>query len=423
MTVINTNVSASVASNAIARNEREMNTAMERLSTGKRVNSAADDAAGLAISSRMSSQVKGLEQAARNTADGISMVQTIEGAAKEIISILTRMKELAVQSNSGTYSATDRAALDLEFSQLRSELHRIAENTEFNGYKLLNNFASGTSAAHNRFATYQVGAGSGQTLQVEYNVLYSHAYSKSTATSATAADGSNPHKHDVTIVRTNVAATDKLAFTIVDSAGNEVDVLLNLDATAVTALAGGSGVHALDQAGDINFIGGGRTALNTVLNGVSGGGGITVKLGADKADSAGANKIQIYGTANNITFTIKDAASGGVRFVRGEVAELDAYGVDTASDANSSMAKLDSIISTVSEGRAKYGAFINRLEHASDNLTNVAQNTDSSRSRIEDTDYAGETSELARTQIISQAATAMLAHANQAKQTVLALLQ
>ena len=418
MTVINTNVSATLASNAINKNDRAMTTAMERLSTGLRINSASDDAAGLAIAARMRSQVEGLEQAARNANDGISMIQVAEGAYVEVSNMLARMKELAVQSNSGTYSATDRAALDLEFSQLRSELHRISENTQWNGFNIMDGKAGGTTADVN----YQVGAGSGQTMTATFSTLYASV--KSTATTATAQDANNPHKHDVAIDRTNVAAGDKLAFTIVDSAGNEVDVLLNLDAAAVTALAGG-GKHAIaSNATDVAYIGGGRgTALNTVLNGVSGAGGITVTIGADKADANAANKIMIHGTVDNINFTIKNAASGGVRFVRGEVSELDAYGVDTASDANLAMAKLDTLITNVSASRAKYGAYINRLEHASDNLLNVAQNTDASRSQIEDADYAAETSELARTQIISQAATAMLAQANQSKQSVLALLQ
>ena len=168
MTVINTNVSATLASNAITRNDRAMTTAMERLSTGLRINSASDDAAGLAIASRMRSQVDGLEQAARNANDGISMIQTAEGAYIEVSNMLARMKELAVQSNSGTYSATDRAALDLEFSQLRSELHRISENTQWNGFNILDGAAGGSTAN----VSFQVGAGSGQSMTATFSTLY-----------------------------------------------------------------------------------------------------------------------------------------------------------------------------------------------------------------------------------------------------------
>lgn len=295
MTVINTNVSATLASNAIVRNERAMSTAMERLSTGKRINSASDDAAGLAIASRMSSQVKGLEQAARNANDAISMVQTVEGAAKEILNIFTRMKELAVQSNSGTYSATDRAALDLEFNALRDEVNRIAENTEWNGKKLMDGNAAGNAGAGAvpTAINIQVGAGASQTM----------------------------------------------AISVKDWA---------VDYTNTSNSAYGSTTTALNAAG---------------------------------------------------------------------------VGVDSQANATTSLVALDEAIAGASAEVAKYGAYINRLEHASDNLLNVALNTDASRSSIEDADYAAETSELAKTQIIAQAGTAMLAQANQIKQTVLALLQ
>ena len=301
MTVINTNVSATLASNAIARNERAMGTAMERLSTGKRINSAADDAAGLAIASRMASQVKGLEQAARNTSDAISMVQTIEGAGKEIVNILSRMKELAVQANSGTYSDTDRAALDLEFNELRDEINRIAENTEWNGRKLMDGVAAGNVGDAGHTPTpinIQVGAGSSQTMQISFK----------------------------------------------------------------------------DWAVDYDNV-------------------------ADADDRNGA-----YG---NTTSAMNSAA----------------VGVDSTDNATTAIVALDKAIDNATAELAKYGAYMNRLEYASDNLLNVAQNTDASRSRIEDADYAKETSELAKTQIIAQAGTAMLAQANQIKQTVLALLQ
>jgi len=280
VTVINTNVSATLASNALARNERAMSTAMERLSTGKRINSAGDDAAGLAISARMASQVKGLEQAARNTADGISMVQTVEGAGKEIVNILTRMKELAVQASSGTLSTTDRTALDTEYSQLELEITRIQTNTKWNTKALMGADAGAVAV--------QVGDGNGQTMSITFKTW---------------------------------------------------------------ALAGGAGALGVDL------------------------------------------------TANTHN------------------------GVDTDTKAKAALTQLDSAITNASAELATYGAYINRLEYAQDNLMNVAQNTDASRSRIEDADYASETSELAKTQIIAQAGTAMLAQANQIKQSVLALLQ
>ena len=297
MTVINTNVSATLASNAIVRNERAMSTAMERLATGRRINSASDDAAGLAIASKMTSQVKGLEQASRNANDAISLVQTVEGAGKEILNILTRMKELSVQATSGTYSATDRDAMDLEFQQLKSEITRIETNTTWNGQVLMD--GADTVAA-------QVGAGSGQTMSMTF--------------------GNWSLENDTTT-----------------------------DATA-----------------------------------------------------------SVYGDTNGASNNVDNSAGNA------NMGNIDLQDATRAATANSA---LDIAISGASAEVAKYGAYINRLEYASDNLLNVAQNTDASRSRIEDADYAEETSELAKTQIIAQAGTAMLAQANQIKQTVLALLQ
>ena len=410
MTIINTNVSATLASNAITKNDRAMSTAMERLSTGLRINSAADDAAGLAIASRMRSQVDGLEQAARNANDGISMIQTAEGAYIEVSNMLSRMKELSVQASSGTYSNTDRAALNLEFSQLQSEMKRIAGNTQWNGFNILDGAAGGTSATVN----YQVGAGSGQTMAATFNTLY-----KNVATSTATAESvvANKTQSIVDISGSNIAAGDHIKITLTDNGGNKVDLLLSVDATAATALSGGGGADPVVD-GDIHYADNGYTALNTVL-GQAGHAGITVKLGHNGTADA-ANKIFIQGTANTQPFTL---AATDVSIVRGEVSTLDAFDVSSATNAQKSVAELDSLITTVAAGRAKYGAYINRLEYAADNLMNVAQNTDASRSRIEDADYASETSELARTQIISQASTAMLAQANQSKQSVLALLQ
>jgi len=271
VTVINTNVSATLAANSLARNERAMTTAMERLSTGKRINGAGDDAAGLAIASSMSAQVKGLEQAARNVADGISMVQTIESAGMEMMDILVRMKELAVQAASETYQTSDLATLDAEYQALEAEMVRIADDTQWNG--------------------------------------------------------SNPISADTTVT-----------------------LQIGIDST-----------HTLD----VEFID------------LSPGGGNT--------DVAGD--------------------------------------LTSAANAQTEMGAIDTAIDNLAAELAKQGASLNRLEYAQDNLLSVAANIDASRSRIEDADYADETSELARTQIISQAATAMLAQANQAKQTVLALLQ
>jgi len=334
MSVINTNVSATIATNALIKNERAMSTAMERLSTGMRINSAKDDAAGLAISSRMSAMVSGLEMASKNANDAISMLEVAEGATLEISNMLIRMRELAVQSASGTYSDTDRDALDLEFGALMDEIDRIAKNTTWNTMSILNGADDGNGAAVYdedvaiTSLDIQLGPNSSQVMTIQ---LKSWVPSSTIDTDAVTADGKDS-----------------------------------------TSAAGD---------GQDNFAGNKSSAFGSAV--------LYVDLGGDGSGSGTPTPINI----------------------------------DSVANASFAIAQLDAAILGVSNERAKYGAYMSRLEHSSDNLLNVAQNTDQSRSRIEDADYAVETSELARTQIIAQAATAMLAQANQAKQGVLQLLQ
>lgn len=285
MSVINTNVKSLVAQNALTVNNRSLSKAMEQLSTGKRINTAADDAAGLAISNKMTAQVRGLNQAIRNANDGISMIQTAEGATQEITNMLQRMRELAVQAANDTNTDTDRGSLDAEFEQLSEEINRIAEMTQFNTKDVL----AGGSGGSDQTMVFHVGANASQTIEVTFKNL-------TTASSAT-----------------------------------------------LSSVAWGSG-------------------------------------------SSGFN-------------------------------------ISTQSRANSAITTIDDAIAAVDEFRADLGAKVNRLNYAADNLTNVSQNTAASRSRILDADYALATTELARTQIIQQAATAMLAQANQAPQSVLSLLR
>jgi flagellin len=307
-----------VARDAIQRNDRAMATAMERLSTGSRINTAKDDAAGLAIAERMKSQVSGLNMAVRNANDPISLLQTVDGAAAEISSMLSRMYELAVQSVSGTYTATDRTALDLEFGALMEEINDIAERTEWNGNTIMDASysSSGTGTADDDMLDVQLGAGASQTMNIRI---------KDWRTTAS--------------VDTNQA--------------NE------------------------EAAGD----------------------------GVDSANSA-------YQTS-----------AGNSSLVHNGGAESDRIKVNTAAAAAVAITNLKNALDAAAAERAQYGAYISRLQHAADNLQNVSTNTSASVSRIADADYATETTELARTQIISQASTAMLAQANQVKQTVLSLLQ
>lgn len=286
MSVVNTNISASIAQAALAKNDRALGTAMEQLSTGKKINSAGDNAAGLAISSRMTSQIRGLGAAISNANDAMSMVNTAEGALDEITAMLQRMRELAVQSGTGTTSAADRTYMNSEFVALREEIDRIADNTQWNGQNILDGSA-GASVGKSTVA-FQVGANEKQTI--------------STA----------------------------------------------------------------------------------------------------------------FGNFNNTTGSLSGLASK----------RLSAATVASAIlVASTAMVELDTVITDVSAQRATFGAVSNRLTHAIDNLTSVKTNSEAARSRVLDTDYSAATSELARTQIIQQAGTAMLAQANALPATVLALLQ
>jgi flagellin len=349
MSVINTNIAGKIATNAIIRNDRLQEIAMERLSTGLRINSAKDDAAGLAISERMRAEVSGLEMATRNANDGISLLETAEGATLEIANILQRMRELAVQSASGTYSNTDREALDLEFGQLMTEIQRIASQTTWNTMSILNGNDVTTSAVTVTNVNIQLGKNTAQTMALALKSFDPRNAIRATAVMQT-----------LTPVR---------AFT----AGATV-------AAAATTVSG----------------------FNTLGN-----------------DNHQAND-----AANTKTIDTDTTAFGSAVLFAGNAAAADTR-IDIMTQDNSGYAltQLDLAITAVSAERAKYGAYISRLQHAGDNLLNVAQNQDQSRSRIEDADYAIETSELARTQIIAQASTAMLAQANQAKQTVLTLLK
>ena len=302
MPVINTNVAATITSNALAKNERAMGQAMERLSTGQRINSAADDAAGLAISSKMTSQVRGLDQAVRNGNDAISMIQTADGALIEVSNMLQRMRELAVQAATGTNGPTDKAALQTEFAELRSQIDSIATGTTWNGEKVFGQTADVAKG-------FQVGANAGQQISVTFKNF--------------------------------------------QTAGNSGATIANSQFVALNSIAAGTGDDMLISQIDLS------AAMGTADNG----------------------------------------------------------------NPQEALYMLDAALANVSSERATFGAAINRLEYAVDNLANVSQNTAASRSRILDADYATESTELARTQIIQQAGTAMLAQANQQAQSVLALLK
>jgi flagellin len=391
MSVINTNVSATLTQNAINKNERAMSTAMEQLSTGKRINSASDDAAGLAIASRMTSQINGLAQATRNANDAISLVQTADGALVEVTSMLQRMRELAVQSASDTNVAADRTALNQEFTQLRSEINRIATNTQWNGSNILDGTVGSSGSL-----SFQVGANASQTITLALDDFQTTSSSQSTTLTAnTSTAASGPSATGAAQV-----STIKVGGTV-----TEGDVL--------TVAAGGASVSYTVTAADVAT--GTTTAADTVATALS------TALGT----ISGITKTVSGAT---LTFTASSTSYGSNSFDLqvgdgGLMSGISSSAITSQSLATTAVAALDTAIGLINTERSEMGATINRLQFAADNLLNVKSNAEASRSRVEDTDYAAATTELARTQIIQQAATAMLAQANQIPQTVLALLK
>lgn len=389
MSVINTNVNSIVAQNAATVSGRSMAKAMEQLSTGKRINTAADDAAGLAISSRATSQIRGLDQAVRNANDGISMLQTAEGAMVEVTNMLQRMRELSVQSANDTNTADDRAYLDLEFQQLKAETDRIISNTQWNGVNVLDKtFTNNTTAG--KFV-FQVGANANQTISHTIDVFGLGTADGASAT-VTAAAGATAGT-----ATTQQVGTLTLAGTY--AAGDKITVNLNQSVFQYT-------VTTADEAGS-----------NTLATNLAAALDLRFEDGYDAAGSApGVVKITAD-TASTTQFTLSATASDG------EWDDIESLSILTQATSNTAVSTLDVAVASVNKARAEIGSVINRLTYAADNLSNVSQNAEASRSRILDTDYAKTTTELARTQIIQQAATAMLAQANQQPQSVLSLLR
>jgi flagellin len=380
MATINTNMSANIASNAMTRNERSMSSTMERLSTGIRINSAKDDAAGLAISSKMTSQINGLNQAVRNANDAISMIQVAEGAMKEVTNMFQRMRELAVQSISDSNTSSDRTALNNEYKQLSAEVQRVAGNTQWNGTNILDGDRTST--------TFQIGANASQTIDVNFGTLGANITS-----SVAYALASSPAAATNTIDFTGTFKDgDTIAFTT--DAGNEVTIAV--DSTIAGPLNSATGSN------------GSLTEVGTLA---------TTEAGNVIATIASGNLV-ITATTDDKAFSISSVSVG-----RGTQEAVNVTSITSSALANTALGVLDTAINNVNSTRAGLGASMSRLEYASDNLQNVAQNTASARSRVLDADYAAETTELARTQIIQQASTAMLAQANQSQQAVLSLLR
>ena len=414
MTTINTNTSASIAANSLKQNDRLMNDAMERLSTGKRINNAGDDAAGLAITSRMTTHIDGLEMAARNANDAIGMIQTADGALSEITGILQRMREISVQASSATYTTGDITMINAEFTQLRDEISNIVDYTTWNGTALLDGQVNTAGGDVKAVDTLEITQASLRELGTDANATFDITDSNGVTISISQSLIGGP----LTSLPNNpgnfgAASLDNIAEALNTAIGllpgfAQMDVGVLGDTLTFTQDAAGTG--------QIASVAGRKTDILSAV----------VGTGVTRTTNSGSDTVsfQIGADANqmlNVDFgTLKMTGATGNDF---GATFTNALAVTTNADANTAMGILDTAIDAVSTRRANLGAAISRLEHTVDNLENNAINSSASRSRILDADYAAETTELARTQIIQQAGTAMLSQANEKAQAVLKLLQ
>jgi flagellin len=483
---INTNISSLTAQRNGARVQNELSTSINRLSSGLRINSAKDDAAGLAISERFTTQIRGLNVAARNANDGISLAQTAEGALGSVGSNLQRIRELAVQSANATNSVTDRAALQAEAAQLIAEIQRVGTQTDFNGVKLLD----GSFNAQ----IFQVGANAGETIAVNGIV---DARTTALGSNTLVADGTATGSTLVGAALNAVLAEADLSLTTnagtisgityaANSGANQIASAINNAASGIgiTATATNSAALTGLTAGTVTFnlVGGTGAAttsaisasitdpndltnLSTAINAVSNTTGITASftngnknsltLTSSDGRNIGIGTFANSGAGTTATFGGQTLTEGGandtavatgiVTLTSGRGATLTANGgadvfaqaganvstftslatvdISTFAGASASLKVLDASLAQVSSARADLGAVQNRFMTTIDNLQTTSENLSASRSRIQDADFAAETAALSRAQVLQQAATAMIAQANQLPQQVLQLLQ
>ena len=491
MSVINTNISALAAQGSLRKTAILQESSMQRLSTGIRINSAKDDSAGLAISTRMTANIRGMAAAVRNSNDGISLTQTAEGSLSAIQDNLQRIRELSVQSANSGNSASDRASLNLEAQQLISEIDRVANNSAFNGSKLLD----GTYTNQD----FQVGAGNDVSDRIRISISSAKASSLGTIGSTTgtgfvtagnAATNSQLLAGDISINGYSIGASTSDGVSYASSANstiakaNAINLMSSLtgvvataepttlDLVAITGTAAIASGDLLINGVDIgalssgDTVGGRRTQLVAAINAKTSQHGVVASEHATAAvitlTAADGRNItttpkasQVAGLAgafatsevttlakmkltsnNGSAITVSGPTATSIAKVGNFSASSNAVTANTITSATVSsvdlssqlssqkaLSILDSAIDTVTNSRANLGAYQNRFTAAISNLETSSMNLQASRSRILDTDYAKETTTLAKSQIITQAATAMLAQANQSAQSVLALLK
>jgi flagellin len=443
--VLNTNISSLVAQNSLTSSGGKLAGALQQLSSGLRINTAADDAAGYAISQSMTSQINGINQASRNANDGVSLAQTASGALQEVVNDLQTMRDLAVQSLNATNSSTDRADLDAQFQQLKADIDSVATQTQFNGVNLLDGTFQG--------ASFQVGANSGQTITVSSigsskSSSVGQYYSSKVAVVGTVTTSSGSAVATVagtagTYNATTLAGTADLGTAV---NGASVKLTVSVDGTSYTtssiSLTGTQATDLKSTAAAINQaispVGGLTATVNAagtgiVINGTAtaGTGHVVNTTVASAADAAGNALTLSSAQQGTITTDLGVDSSdmvgyysaGGVAATSSTAATLSGLDVKSVDNSNLVLISIDNALQQLATSSAQLGAYQNRFQAAITGLTTNATNLTSARSQIQDTDYAATTSQLSKAQILQQASTAMVSQANTIPQNILTLLQ
>lgn len=404
---INTNVVSINAQRNTSLSGNSLATSMQRLSSGLRVNSAKDDAAGLAIAERMSTQVRGLTVAARNANDGISLAQTAEGALGKVGDMLQRMRELAVQSSNATNSKSDREALQAELTQLRDEVDRVAKTTTFNGSKLLDGSFGG--------AVFQVGANAGDNITVGAlaNTKVTQLSNSVYGAKESAADKAAVENAAISSTAANSMTAADTVVTITGAIGAAQTVTIKADANITKEGAVGEIVAAINS----------KTA-DTGVTAFIEDGKIQFRAAVDETKTVSAQITSL----TNVAVKFKVGGAADTTMLTGGITNANTPGIDkidisTQSGAWEAVKRIDSAINQVNSSRAELGAIQTRFERSVENIDIQNENLSAARGRITDADFAVETANLSRTQILQQAGTAMIAQANQLPQNVLSLLR
>ncbi|PTB94289.1 flagellin [Marinobacter sp. B9-2] len=383
---INTNVASLSAQNQLNSSQKMNSQALERLSSGLRINSAKDDAAGLAISSRFDSQVRGLDVAQRNANDGVSLAQTAEGALESISDSLQRIRELGVQSRNATNSDSDRSALNDEAQALKAEINRIASQTQFNGINLLDGSFTDKQ--------FQVGANQGQTISIS-GIVNANAASLGEYSSAKVSGAA----------ASTFTAIDAGDVTIKDAAGTEVSIG-----------AIGAASSAQERA----------EQLRVAINAVSDETGVTATFDTDSSltlsTTTNTQGVSIT-TANTATLATTGFAAGTTTQALATNTGFNTLDISTTGGADTAITQMDAALSAVNTARSKLGAVQNRFESTISNIASTSENLSAANSRILDADFAAETAKLSKSQVLQQAGISVLAQANARPQQVLSLLQ